>query len=51
MKQLFSFIGSIFKKKKTYSSLISDAIAEGMRDTLKEMGYGFDGKKSRKDTK
>lgn len=41
MKQLVKFIRIIFKKQKTYSTLFSEAMAEGFRDTLKEMGYSF----------
>jgi hypothetical protein len=41
MKQLLSIIGGLFKKNKTYSSLFSEAVAEGIRETLKEMGYHF----------
>jgi hypothetical protein len=41
MKQLVKFIRIIFKKQKTYSTLFSEAMSEGIRDTLKEMGYGF----------
>lgn len=41
MIQLVKFIKIIFKKQKTYSALFSEAMAEGIRDTLKEMGYGL----------
>ena len=39
MKQVMEFIRRLFKKRKSFSSVISEAIAEGIRDTLKEMGY------------
>lgn len=41
MKQLVKFIRIIFKGQKTYSTLFSEAVAEGIRDTLKEMGYSI----------
>jgi|GEM_PF-3029639 hypothetical protein len=39
MKKPAALTGKPFKKRKTFSSLFSEAIAEGMRDTFKEMGY------------
>jgi len=39
MKQAMEFIRRLFKKRKSFSSVISEAMAEGIRDTLKEMGY------------
>jgi len=48
MKQLMEFIRSPFKKRKSLSSVMSEAVAEGIRDTMIEMGYRFEVKK--KDT-
>jgi len=42
MKPAITFIRSLFKKRKSLSSVISEAMSEGIRDTLKEMGYRFD---------
>ena len=42
MKQVAAFIRTLFKKRKNFSSVISEAMAEGIRDTLKEMGYKED---------
>jgi len=42
MKQLMSFITRLFLKRKSRSSLFADAWEEGIRDTLKEMGYKED---------
>jgi hypothetical protein len=39
MKQVIGFITRLFRKRKSRSSLFDEAIAEGFRDTLKEMGY------------
>jgi hypothetical protein len=39
MKQLIGFIERLFGRKKSRSSLFDEAIAEGFRDTLKELGY------------
>jgi hypothetical protein len=39
MKKPLAVIDKLFKKRKTFSSLFSEAMAEGMRDTFKEMGY------------
>lgn len=42
MKQIAEFIRKFFKKPKALSSLYSEAVAEGIRDTMKEMGYHFE---------
>ena len=39
MKKLMSFITRLFLRSKGRSSLFADAWEEGIRDTLKEMGY------------
>jgi hypothetical protein len=36
---MIGFIARLFRKRKSRSSLFAEAIAEGFRDTLKEMGY------------
>jgi hypothetical protein len=41
MKFLFFLFSLIFKTKKK-TSPISDAVAEGINDTFKEMGYGLE---------
>ena len=42
------FIVNRFKKRKTFKTLFSEAVAEGIRDTMLEMGYRFEDTK--KDT-
>jgi hypothetical protein len=42
------FIARSFKKRKTFKTLFSEAVAEGIRDTMLEMGYRFEDTK--KDT-
>lgn len=39
MKQLIGFIARLFRTNKSRDSLFGEAIAEGFRDTLKELGY------------
>ena len=39
MKQLMTFISTLFRKNKIPSSLFSEAISEGIRDMFKEAGY------------
>ena len=41
MKKAFVYIRRLFKKRRTFSSIFSEAIAEGIRDTMKEMEYNF----------
>ena len=36
------FIAHRFKKRKTFKTLFSEAVAEGIRDTMLEMGYRFE---------
>ena len=36
------FATHFFKRKKTYSSLFSSAISEGIKDMFREMGYTLD---------
>ena len=45
MKQVVVFIRKFIKKSKTFSSLYPEAVAEGIRDTMKEMGYHFENNK------
>ena len=42
------FIVNRFKKLKTFKTLFSEAVSEGIRDTMLEMGYRFEDTK--KDT-
>ena len=42
MKRIILFIVHRFKKRKTFKTLFSEAVAEGIRDTMLEMGYRFD---------
>lgn len=42
------FIVHRFKKRKTFKTLFSEAVAEAIRDTMVEMGYRFEATK--KDT-
>ena len=39
------FIVHRFKKRKTFKTLFSEAVAEGIRDTMVEMGYRFEATK------
>ena len=48
MKRIMLFIVHSFKKRKTFKTLFSEAISEGIRDTMLEMGYRFEDTK--KDT-
>jgi hypothetical protein len=48
MKRVILLIVHRFKKRKTFKKLFSDAVSEGIRDTLLEMGYHFEDTK--KDT-
>ena len=48
MKRVLLFVVHFFKKPKTFEALFSEAVAEGIRDTMLEMGYRFEAKK--KDT-
>ncbi|HET6767097.1 MAG TPA: hypothetical protein VFH08_06855 [Chitinophagaceae bacterium] len=49
-KQLMGFVARLFTKRKSRASLFADAIEEGIRDTVREMGYKPDhnSKKSKK---
>ena len=48
MKRMLLFIVHRFKKRKTFKTLFSEAVSEGIRDTMLEMGYRFEDTK--KDT-
>jgi hypothetical protein len=48
MKRIMLFIVHSFKKSKTFKTLFSEAMSEGIRDTMLEMGYRFEDTK--KDT-
>jgi len=48
MKRIMLFIVHSFKKRKTFKTLFSEAMSEGIRDTMLEMGYRFEDTK--KDT-
>lgn len=48
---MFLFIRCLFKKKRKYSTLFSEAVAEGFRETLKEMGYQFPGNDDKAEVK
>jgi len=48
MKSIILFIVHRFKRRKTFKTLFSEAVAEGIRDTMLEMGYRFEDTK--KDT-
>jgi hypothetical protein len=39
MKKMNSFIRGLLRNNKPYSSLFSEALAEGFLETLREMGY------------
>jgi hypothetical protein len=49
MKKAITITGKAFKRRKTFSSLFSEALAEGIRDTFKEMGYDLKDKKRGED--
>ena len=38
---LITFILKLFSKQKTFSGLFSEAIADGIKEMFKEMGYHF----------
>jgi len=42
MKKIIKFFGRQSAKQKTFSSIFSDAVSEGIRETYEEMGYRFD---------
>lgn len=47
MKKVLVIIAYPFRKrKKSFTDLFSEAVAEGIRDTMKEMGYPFEPKKT-----
>ena len=48
MKRMILFLTRSFKKRKTFKTLFSEAVSEGIRDTMLEMGYRFEDTK--KDT-
>jgi hypothetical protein len=48
MKRIILFIVHSFGKRKTFKTLFSEAMAEGIKDTMLEMGYRFEAPK--KDT-
>lgn len=37
--KLITFILHLFSKQKTYSALFSEALAEGIKETIEEAGY------------
>ena len=39
--KLITFILNLFSKQKTFSTLFSEALAEGVREMSEEMGYHF----------
>ena len=45
MKRMILFISRSLKKRKTFKTLFSEAMAEGIRDTMLEMGYRFEATK------
>lgn len=46
MKKLILIIARPFRKRKmTFTVLFSEAVSEGIRDTMKEMGYSFEPQK------
>lgn len=48
MKKLILIIAHPFRmRKNTFTILFSEAMAEGIRDTMKEMGYFFEYSKTR----
>lgn len=48
MQRIILFLALPFKKRKTFKTLFSEAVVEGIRDTMLEMGYRFEAAK--KDT-
>jgi hypothetical protein len=48
MKRVIFLIVHRFKERKTFKTLFSEAVKEGIRDTVLEMGYRFEDTK--KDT-
>jgi len=42
MKRIILLIVHRFKKRKTFKKLFSEAVSEGIRDTMLEMGYRFE---------
>lgn len=47
MKKVLLIIAYPFRKRKnTFTNLFSEAVAEGIRDTMKEMGYSYEPKKT-----
>ena len=49
MKRIILFIVHRFKKRKTFKKLFSEAVAEGIQDTMLEMGYRFEDTKKNPD--
>lgn len=48
MKKLILIIVHPFRKRKnTFAILFSEAVAEGIRDTMAEMGYSLESKKTK----
>lgn len=47
MKRLTGFITRLFLNRKSRTSFFSEAIAEGFRETMREMGYGPSGNEDR----
>jgi hypothetical protein len=39
--KLITFILNLFSKRKTYSTLFSEALTEGIKEMFEEMGYHF----------
>ena len=42
MKRMSRLIAYFFKKRKTFKTLFSEAVSEGIRDAMLEMGYRFE---------
>jgi hypothetical protein len=42
MKRVILLIVHRFKKRKTFKKLFSDAVSEGIRDIMLEMGHRFE---------
>ena len=42
MKRIILLIVHRFKKRKPFKTLFSEAVSEGIRDTMVEMGYRFE---------
>ena len=51
MKRMILFIVHRFQKRKTFKTLFSEAVSEGIRDTMLEMGYRFEDTKKDTDKK